>query len=423
MSIKKIINSLAVLDFPAVSYDTGAMNKRRTCCKSGHTLLLIVAVFLIFPVLSAAAQEQRIAFLSIENNSYDPRYDYLENMITGILLFDLSRSEGVGIVDRTDLEQVLEEQKLQLSGITSGETAARVGEILGADYLLRGNFVFLGEDLLISISLISTETAETLSFTERGYTENTIHSLAEQIVYRAAGRTITLQDAESERSIVSLRDETPGSISLYSHMIDAEIFLDGAFVGYTTGDRRVPFTIEGVKPGTHTVRTHLGGGFGVVSLPEVTFSDWEETAEVKPGKHVILRDGTKDFQSVIYHLAQIVYESVSFQADEANPAPITEDYSFTDREGTVVHMTLEIRVEDAEGDGRKVAAVLRYNPEGRSSGDTIALEVASELNREIKAEKAVGKVVCGIRINHRNDLFTITYAINRTDVYPNMWRE
>ena len=414
---------LLYLIFPAFSYDTGAMNSHRTGCKSGRTLLLIVVLFLLFPVLSVVAQEQRIAFLSIENNSYDPRYDYLENMITGILLFDLSRSEGVGIVDRTDLEQVLEEQKLQLSGITSGETAARVGEILGADYLLRGNFVFLGEDLLISISLISTETAETLSFTERGYTENTIHSLAEQIVYRAAGRTIKLQDAESERSIVSLRDETPGSISLYSHMIDAEIFLDDVFVGYTTGDKRVPFTLEDVKPGTHTVRTHLDGGFGVVSLPEVTFSDWEETAEVEPGKHVILRDGTKDFQSVIYHLGQIVYESVSFQADEANPAPIIETFSFTDREGTEVNMKLEIQIENAGGNGRTVVAVLQYKPEGRRSGDEIALEVVSELNKEKKAEEAVGDVTCGVRINHRYDRFTLTYKINRTDVYPNMWRE
>ena len=382
-----------------------------------YPALLLACIFFALAGPAAGAEEKRIAFLSIDNNSYDPRYDYLENMITGILLFDLSRGEGIAIVDRLDLEQVLEEQKLQLGGITSGETAARVGEILGADYLLRGNFVFLGEDLLISISLIDTETAETLSFTGRGYTENTIHSLAEQIVYRAAGRTVTLQDPASERSIISLRDETPGSLSVYSPLIDAEIFLDDVFVGYTTGDKRVPFTIEDVKPGKYTVRTHLGGGFGVVSLPEVTFADWTETVEVKPGKHVIVRDKTQDFQTVLHHIRQIVYESVSFHADEPLPSPLKESFSFVDRRGERSDLNLHILVEKGEGEKRNVSASLDTGADG------IAIDLFSENGREVKDTKSVGDVELTVRLSYRYGRYTVTYIINRTDVYPGMWRE
>jgi hypothetical protein len=40
------------------------------------------------------------------------------------------------IVDRTDWEIVLEEQRIQLSGVVSDETASRIGGFLGADSIL-----------------------------------------------------------------------------------------------------------------------------------------------------------------------------------------------------------------------------------------------------------------------------------------------
>ena len=48
-----------------------------------------------------------IAFLSIDNLSANPRYDYLEGIIRGLLLFDLSGSQDHEVVNSSDLDDIL----------------------------------------------------------------------------------------------------------------------------------------------------------------------------------------------------------------------------------------------------------------------------------------------------------------------------
>jgi TolB-like protein len=380
-------------------------------------LLLLVMTGLIITVPGALFGEDiPVAFLTVENSHFDSRYDYLEGMIEGILLFDLSRAEGISLVERTDLERVLEEQKLQLSGVTAGENAAEIGKILGARYLLKGDYIFLGEDLLINISLLDVETAKSLSFAERGYTENTVHALTEQIVYRLTGKEVSLRSEGGGRSIVSLRDESPGTIALHSPLIDAKIYLDGEFVGYTTGDMREPYIIEDVSPGKHTVRTHLGGGFGVVKLPEVTFHDWEETLEIKPGKRVVVEDETRDFNGTLYRMKQLAYRRFDQPAEENGELRYTESVSFVDRTGRKVEGRLEVVMSPAEGE-RRVEAVLA------SGGREERFEIVSVENREVEIDEAVGRIALSLDLTHRYGRFTVTYYLLRNDIEQGMWRK
>src|SRR6056297_1219825 len=111
--------------------------------KKKTNLLFFILLLIIFMAGSAspllAQTPVRIAFLSMDNLSTDPRYDYLSGIVQGILLFDLSNQDGLEMVDRADLDSVLEEQKLALSGlIENTRDALAVGEILRANYLLKG---------------------------------------------------------------------------------------------------------------------------------------------------------------------------------------------------------------------------------------------------------------------------------------------
>ena len=83
--------------------------------------------------MSADNTQVKIAFLSIDNLSVDPRYDYLAGIISGILLFDLAGVNDIVVVDRSSLESVLREQELILSDLTDEDKAVDVGKILGAD--------------------------------------------------------------------------------------------------------------------------------------------------------------------------------------------------------------------------------------------------------------------------------------------------
>jgi len=380
------------------------------CC------LAVVASVLSPQPLAAqdgAGRQAVVAVLAVENRSRDPRYDYLEGLLQGLLLFDLSQSRRVSLVERSALEQVLKEQELRLSGLADNQ-AARVGKLVGADWLLKADYVFLGEDVLLNASLIEVGSGRAAAFNERGGTENLVHALCERLIERLTGEKISLRSPQ-DRSIISLRDETPGGIALHSILRDAEIFVDGEFVGYTTGDVRVPYDIENLRPGPHKVRLRLRS-FGVVKLPEVTFHDWEEEVVVKPGRKQVLRAQARHFNDILYPLIRLLDDEIKVpRAEIAKPLRRSHDASFTDREGRRIPVGLVVETAGREGK-LEVALVLSYD------GKESRFQLASVRDTEQELKERVGKVELEASVEDRySGPFEVDYSLKRTDISQNMW--
>lgn len=82
----------------------------------------------------------------------------------GELIADqLLRRNFFKITERTQLEDVLKEQKLGLSGAVDSRTAAGIGKLLGAKLLVLGNVIRLGDSYQITAKLVDTETAEMIA--------------------------------------------------------------------------------------------------------------------------------------------------------------------------------------------------------------------------------------------------------------------
>jgi len=376
-----------------------------------HRSILIFVLICVFPCASHALPVN-IAFLSIDNLSANPRYDYLEGIIRGLLLFDLSGAQDIEVVNRSDLDAILLEQELQLSNLAEDQNKAiEVGRILGADFLLRGEYVFLGNDVLITVRLVDVVQARSLTFSERGASENTLHTIAEQIIFRLTGREVALESEQHDRSIISLQDEKPGSVNLFCNLIDAEIFLDGQFIGYTTGDPRVPFEIEDLSPGPHSLRIHLSD-FGVVREPEITFHDWEEEVQIKPGKRLVVRATIYHFNNIIYNLQQLVREDIRFRELEGGALVRREhDASFVDREGNPVPITL---VATARRQGDR----LEYTVEISYQGRMYNWDLSGPVDERKEVRERVGKVEVQLEV----DSSEVSYAIWRRDIEQGMHR-
>ena len=67
------------------------------------------------------------------------------------------------IVERTELQKILDEQKLGLTGAVETETAARVGHMLGARLAALGNVMRLGKSYQVVVKLVDTQTSEIIS--------------------------------------------------------------------------------------------------------------------------------------------------------------------------------------------------------------------------------------------------------------------
>jgi hypothetical protein len=77
-----------------------------------------------------------------------------------------SGSKLFTVVERKDLQAILKELELQLSGLADEGAAAKVGKLLGADVLVSGTVFRKGDVYEVFLKLVRVETAEVLSATK-----------------------------------------------------------------------------------------------------------------------------------------------------------------------------------------------------------------------------------------------------------------
>lgn len=80
-----------------------------------------------------------------------------------LLADELLRKNFYRLTERAQLEGVLKEQKLGLSGAVDSRTAAGIGKLLGARLLVLGNVTRLGKSYQITAKLVDAESAEMLA--------------------------------------------------------------------------------------------------------------------------------------------------------------------------------------------------------------------------------------------------------------------
>lgn len=80
-----------------------------------------------------------------------------------LLANELLRANFYKLTERAQLESVMREQKLGLSGAVDSRTAAGIGKLLGARLLVLGNVTRLGKSYQITSKLVDAESAEMLA--------------------------------------------------------------------------------------------------------------------------------------------------------------------------------------------------------------------------------------------------------------------
>jgi TolB-like protein len=105
-----------------------------------------------------AAVQPTVAVLYFDYAGRDPELGPLRKGLAQMLISDLAAVDAVRIVERERLEAVLAEQKLSGSGKIDARTAARVGKLLGARYLVLGSFFDVLKSLRVDARLVDVET-------------------------------------------------------------------------------------------------------------------------------------------------------------------------------------------------------------------------------------------------------------------------
>lgn len=172
----------------------------------------LLAVLLLGLTLTSAwaaqtpAGKRTLAVLDFENNSLKDKVemDPLCQGLADMFITEFSKLEAFQVVERADLQKIIEEMKLGQSGMIESSEAAQVGKVLGAQNLLLGSFMLmLDGKLRIDARLVEVETGRTLKAEEETGSPRDISKLVSNLVDKnIKSMNVKISAAESK----ALRD-------------------------------------------------------------------------------------------------------------------------------------------------------------------------------------------------------------------------
>jgi len=104
----------------------------------------------------------RIAVLDFQNLTGREEMKFLEKAIPQILITDLMLCDKITIVERSRMQDILDEMQLALSGVIDEEMAVEIGTMAGANAILVGSITVGGEVYRIDSRLVDVATTEVL---------------------------------------------------------------------------------------------------------------------------------------------------------------------------------------------------------------------------------------------------------------------
>jgi curli biogenesis system outer membrane secretion channel CsgG len=168
-----------------------------------------------------------VAVLRFDNGgSYGADREDLEALEVGLqqmLLTELDQNDELRIVERGRLRTLMEEQDLGASGRVESGTAARIGELVGARYVITGVFVDLDGDFRMDSRIVDVETGEILSTQSVRDDRERLYDLVVQLAGRVTEGADLPALPTATREAREAREIPAEAITLYSR---AQVYQD-----------------------------------------------------------------------------------------------------------------------------------------------------------------------------------------------------
>ncbi len=162
----------------------------------------------------AGQQPLTVAIFDFESKA-DGVWD-LGPKVAALLNANLSAEPQIITVERAELEKVLGEQELGLSGTVSADTAAKVGHLTGAKVLVTGRVFKADKELVIVAKIIGTETSRVFGEMVTGTTAKSITDLSGDLAKKIAatvsekGDTLVAKVESREDRIAKIKKSVSG---------------------------------------------------------------------------------------------------------------------------------------------------------------------------------------------------------------------
>lgn len=228
-------------------------------------LLLFLAGLLYLPQAGAQEVPYPVAIFPFEVT--DPQLEGYGGKTSDLLFANLAGTEGIRLVERAEMDRILDETELNLSGMVDSRTAAKVGQLTGAKLIITGKIYEIGGELILISRLIGTETSRVTgakvtgdldaSFTDlldrlSGKLAKTIRNRAQTLVAKDRSKQDLVDELKEEvgmadrpRLVVDIKDRHVGGRTMQSvTQTELQYYLDA--LGFSVIDKDAAFDDDGV---------------------------------------------------------------------------------------------------------------------------------------------------------------------------------
>ena len=121
----------------------------------------------------AYEQRKKIRRLVIAQFSYNQGFNRFTKSLQE-KLFTIMSNKGLQVIERSQLERVLKEQKLGYSGLINPASAKKIGQLLGAEGMMLGTVSGMGDSITLNARLVDMETGDTIAASESQLPKTTL---------------------------------------------------------------------------------------------------------------------------------------------------------------------------------------------------------------------------------------------------------
>ena len=136
-----------------------------------RSIVSLFTLTLLWPAVGGVGAQARgqdtrpgIAVFPFDNGgSYGQdkdNFDALQKGIAGLMISDLAANAAARVVEREELQKLIDEQNLSAAGRVDPQTAAKIGKLVGARYVVLGTFIDFYGDFRVDARLVNVETSE-----------------------------------------------------------------------------------------------------------------------------------------------------------------------------------------------------------------------------------------------------------------------
>ena len=160
-------------------------------------------MWFLLAFLSTASAKPSVAVSYFENNTKDPQYEVLQKGLADAMISALSVSDAITVVERSRLNDVLKEIDLQKNPFFDQSSATKIGQGMGADFIVTGSYTMLANNLNISVRMIDVASSEVVFSKETNGPKDRpfdVTASASSALLTGVGATVSILDKKSMAS-------------------------------------------------------------------------------------------------------------------------------------------------------------------------------------------------------------------------------